>query len=76
MTITRGGSALPRATPSRRPIPSSVDVALVEDVDRDARGFTDFSGAFGKDCGREHVRRLVAQARARCSTIHQEYGLG
>ena len=36
-TMTRGGSALPRATPSSSPIPSLLDLLLVEDLDADAR---------------------------------------
>ncbi len=37
MTITRGGSALPRATPSSRPMLQPLDLVLVEDLDRQVR---------------------------------------
>ena len=61
MTITHGGSALPRATPRSSPIPRSA-------ISRSPRMLTAIpaaaqisAGPFGKHQGREHVRRLVAQ---------------
>ena len=61
ITITRGGSALPRATPSSRPIPSCAISCSSRTSTREPGRPADLRGALGEDRRRQHVRRLVGE---------------
>ena len=75
-TITRGGSALPCATPSSRPMPRARISRFVEHGHRQRRAFSGGLGAPRQFARRQHVGRLVAQRTRQVRALGQHSSPG